>query len=182
MTGVSDGKASADMIKVQREDFDVGREIAGLYEGNLAVGGLAVFVGLVRDMAGDQAVSAMTLEHYPGMTEKMLARIEAEASARWPLEASLIVHRYGRLEPGERIVLVAAASAHRQAALEACQFLIDWLKTKAPFWKLEEGPEGAAWVEARASDDASAARWERPPGAAKSGTTKSGAADPEAAE
>jgi molybdopterin synthase catalytic subunit len=116
----------------------------------------------------------MTLEHYPGMTEKMLARVEAEARERWPLEASLIVHRYGRLEPGDRIVLVAAASAHRQAALDACQFLIDWLKTKAPFWKLEEGPEGAAWVEARASDDASAARWDEPP--------KPGDADPEAAE
>ncbi len=162
------------MIKVQREDFDVGREIAALCDGNRAVGGLAVFVGLVRDMAGERPVGAMTLEHYPGMTEKMLAKIEAEARERWPLEASLIVHRYGRLEPGERIVLVAAASAHRQAALEACQFLIDWLKTKAPFWKLEEGPEGAAWVEARADDDASAARWDAP--------SKAGKADPEAAE
>ena len=155
------------MIKVQREDFDVGREIVALSDGNHAVGGLAVFIGLVRDMAGDQPVGAMTLEHYPGMTEKMLARIEAEACERWPLEASLIVHRYGRLEPGDRIVMVAAASQHRQAALEACQFLIDWLKTKAPFWKLEEGPEGtsrgAAWVEARAGDDASAARWDEPP-------------------
>lgn len=160
------------MIKVQREDFDVGREIAALSDGNHAVGGLAVFIGLVRDMADGQAVGAMTLEHYPGMTEKMLAKIEAEARDRWPLEASLIIHRYGRLEPGDRIVLVAAASAHRQAVLEACQFLIDWLKTKAPFWKLEEGPGGGAWVEARADDDASAARWERPP--------KIG--DPEAAE
>ncbi len=162
------------MIKVQREDFDVGRELALLCEGNHAVGGLAVFIGLVRDLAGDQPVGAMTLEHYPGMTEKMLARIEAEARERWPLEASLVIHRYGRLEPGDRIVLVAAASAHRQAALEACQFLIDWLKTKAPFWKLEEGPEGAVWVEARASDDAEAARWDDP--------AKPGAADPEAAE
>jgi len=151
------------MIKVQREDFDAGREIAALSDGNLAVGGLAVFIGLVRDMAGDRPVGAMTLEHYPGMTEKMLAKIEAEACARWPLEASLVIHRTGRLEPGDRIVLVAAASAHRQAALEACQFLIDWLKTKAPFWKLEEGPEGAAWVEARASDEASATRWDSAP-------------------
>jgi molybdopterin synthase catalytic subunit len=162
------------MIKVQREDFDLGREVAALCDGNLAVGGLAIFVGLVRDMADDKAVSAMTLEHYPGMTEKMLARIEAEARERWPLEASLVIHRYGRLEPGERIVLVATASAHRQAALEACQFLIDWLKTKAPFWKLEEGPEGTAWVEARSSDEDSAARWDEPP--------ESGKADPEAAE
>jgi molybdopterin synthase catalytic subunit len=162
------------MIKVQREDFDVGREIAALSDGNHAVGGLAVFIGLVRDMAGDQPVGAMTLEHYPGMTEKMLARIEAEACERWPLEASLVIHRHGRLEPGDRIVMVATASAHRQAALEACQFLIDWLKTKAPFWKLEEGSDGAAWVEARTSDDASAARWDKPP--------RLGDGDPEAAE
>ncbi len=155
------------MIKVQAEDFDVGAELAALTEGNHAVGGLAVFVGLVRDLAGagsaQQKVGAMTLEHYPGMTEKMLAKIEAEAQERWPLEATLVIHRYGRLEPGERIVLVAAASAHRQAAFEACQFLIDWLKTKAPFWKLEEGPDGAQWVEARGGDDEAAARWDGAP-------------------
>jgi molybdopterin synthase catalytic subunit len=103
----------------------------------------------------------MTLEHYPGMTEKKLQEIEAEAGRRWPLAASLIIHRYGRLEPGERIVLVATASAHRQAALEACAFLIDWLKTQAPFWKLEETPEGVEWVEARESDDAAAERWRK---------------------
>ena len=151
------------MIRVQREDFDVGREIDALTSGNRRIGGLAVFVGLVRDMVGEeggaQQVAAMTLEHYPGMTEKMLARIEAEAQERWPLEGSLIVHRTGRLEPGDRIVLVATASAHRQAALESCQFLIDWLKTKAPFWKLEEGPAGAKWVDARDSDDAATAKW-----------------------
>ena len=101
----------------------------------------------------------MTLEHYPGMTEKMLEQIEAEANARWPLEASLIIHRYGRMEPGEQIVLVACASPHREAAFEACHFLIDWLKTKAPFWKLEEKESGAGWVEARESDDAAAAKW-----------------------
>ncbi len=162
------------MIKVQREDFDVGREIAALSDGNHTVGGLAVFIGLVRDMAGDQPVGAMTLEHYPGMTEKMLGRIEAEACERWPLEASLVIHRHGRLEPGDRIVMVATASAHRQAALEACQFLIDWLKTKAPFWKLEEGSDGSAWVEARTSDDASAARCDQ--------QTKAVYAGPEAAE
>jgi molybdopterin synthase catalytic subunit len=156
------------MIRVQAEDFDIGAELAALTEGNPKVGGLAVFVGLVRDMAGEAAVGAMTLEHYPGMTEKMLARIEAEARERWPLEASLIIHRVGRLEPGERIVLVATASAHRQAAFEACQFLIDWLKTKAPFWKQEETGAGARWVESRASDDEAAARWRGP--------------DPEAAE
>lgn len=151
------------MIRVQREDFDVGAELAALTEGNPKVGGLTSFVGLVRDInakgAGDRTVSAMTLEHYPGMTEKMLARIEAEAHERWPLEASLIIHRYGRLEPGDRIVLVATASAHRQAAFESCHFLIDWLKTKAPFWKLEDTGDGSQWVDARDSDDQAAARW-----------------------
>ena len=147
------------MIRVQQEDFDLGQELAALTAGNHKVGGLAVFVGLVRDLADGKSVQAMSLEHYPGMTQKMLERIETEARSRWPLEACLVIHRYGRLEPGDRIVLVACASAHRQAALEACGFLIDWLKTKAPFWKLEEGPAGEAWVEARDSDDAAAARW-----------------------
>ena len=149
------------MIKVQREDFDIGAELARLTDGNTKVGGLASFVGLVRDLADQGAVSAMTLEHYPGMTEKRLAEIEAQARARWPLEEVLIIHRYGRLEPGDRIVLVATTSAHRQAALESCAFLIDWLKTKAPFWKLEEGSKGAAWVEAKASDDRAAEKWKR---------------------
>lgn len=154
-------------VRVQRESFELGAELAALTAGNHAVGGLASFVGLVRDFQSaerrDEGLSAMTLEHYPGMTEKMLERIEAEANERWELEASLIVHRYGRMEPGEPIVLVACASAHRQAALEACQFLIDWLKTRAPFWKVEEtaGGEGR-WVDARESDEAAAARWGRP--------------------
>ena len=151
------------MIRVQEADFDLGAELAALTRGNTGIGGLAVFVGLMRDRAGPEApetIKAMTLEHYPGMTEKALARIEAEANERWPLEASLIVHRVGRLEPGERIVLVAAASTHRQAAFEACQFLIDWLKTKAPFWKQEETESGAKWVEARESDDQAAKRWQ----------------------
>ena len=147
------------MIRVQREDFDVGAELARLAEGNHAVGGVACFVGLVRDMAGDAPIGAMTLEHYPGMTEKKLAEIEAEANRRWTLAASLIVHRYGRLEPGERIVLVATAAAHRDAALDACRFLIDWLKTQAPFWKLEETRTGPRWVDARDSDEAAAERW-----------------------
>ena len=147
------------MIKVQEQDFDLGAELAALTAGNHKIGGLAVFVGLVRDMAGGESIGAMTLEHYPGMTEKMLARLEQEALDRWPLDASLIIHRYGRLEPGDQIVLVATASAHRTAALESCQFLIDWLKTKAPFWKLEETGSGAQWVDARDSDDAAAARW-----------------------
>lgn len=150
------------MIRVQREDFDAGAEIAALSEGDTAIGGVAAFIGLVRDIAGGEAVSAMTLEHYPGMTEKQLARVEAEARARWPLEASLVIHRYGRLAPGDRIVLVVTASAHRAAALESCQFLIDWLKTRAPFWKREETPDGARWVAARASDDIAAGRWREP--------------------
>ena len=148
-------------VRVQREDFDVGRELKNLSGGNHAIGGIASFVGLVRDMAGTENVGAMTLEHYPGMTEKMLTEIEAEANRRWPLEASLIIHRYGRMEPGEQIVLVATASPHRQAALESCHFLIDWLKTKAPFWKLEEtGDGGGRWVDARDTDDAAAQRWD----------------------
>ena len=150
------------MIRVQRDDFDLGRELAALTAGNHKVGGLAVFVGLVRDLSGGSEVGAMTLEHYPGMTERMLEEIEAEARERWPLEASLVVHRYGRLEPGDQIVLVATASAHREAAFEACQFLIDWLKTKAPFWKLEETAQGSRWVESRDSDDQAATRWATP--------------------
>lgn len=159
------------MIRVQREDFDLGAELDALTRDNPGVGGLCSFVGLVRDLhpdartpdgdggAAEGRVSAMTLEHYPGMTEKMLERIDAEARRRWPLEATLVIHRYGRMEPGERIVLVATASAHRQAAFDSCQFLIDWLKTKAPFWKLEETPDGGRWVDARMSDDTAAARW-----------------------
>ena len=147
------------MIRVQREDFDIGAELDALTRGNPAIGGLASFVGLVRDLAGEGGLKAMTLEHYPGMTERELQAIDAEAQRRWPLQATLIIHRYGRLEPGDRIVLVATASAHRQAAFESCQFLMDWLKTKAPFWKLEETAKGAHWVEAHAEDDDAAARW-----------------------
>jgi molybdopterin synthase catalytic subunit len=146
-------------VRVQAEDFDPGAELAALTAGRPCIGGVVSFVGLVRDMAGGEPVSAMTLEHYPGMTERKLAEIEATACGRWPLAASLIVHRYGRLEPGDRIVLVAAASAHRAAAFEACAFLVDWLKTKAPFWKLEDRPGGARWVAARAEDEDAAARW-----------------------
>lgn len=149
------------MIRVQAEDFDVGAELEALSRGRHQVGAVASFVGLVRDIADDAEISAMTLEHYPGMTERQLEAIEAEARTRWPLDEVLIVHRYGRLLPGERIVLCAASSAHRQAALEACAFLIDWLKTKAPFWKLEDTGEGAQWVDARASDDQAAARWRK---------------------
>ena len=148
------------MIRVQQEAFEVGTELAALSVGRTDIGAVASFVGLVRDHA-DAPITAMTLEHYPGMTERKLAEIEAEANERWPLQASLIVHRYGRMLPGEPIVLVATASAHRAAALEACAFLIDWLKTQAPFWKLEETAEASRWVEARNADDEAAARWQR---------------------
>ena len=146
-------------VRVQREDFDVGAEIDALARGNPRIGGVASFIGLVRDVADGTGVRAMTLEHYPGMTEKQLAAIVQEARARWPLEGCLVIHRYGRLEPTDRIVLVVTASAHRQAALDSCAFLIDWLKTKAPFWKNEDTAEGDRWVEARQSDDAAAAKW-----------------------
>ncbi|MBC6416524.1 MAG: molybdenum cofactor biosynthesis protein MoaE [Rhodospirillales bacterium] len=151
------------MIKLQAEDFDIGAELAALTGGRHDIGGLAVFVGLVRaEAAGTAAaVEAMTLEHYPGMTAKMLAGIERKAQSRWPLSASLILHRYGRLVPGDRIVMAACASSHRHAAFEACQFLMDWLKTEAPFWKLEERQGEARWVEARKSDEAARERWER---------------------
>ena len=148
------------MVRLQRETFDVGAELAALTAGRTDIGALASFVGLVRDHA-ETPITAMTLEHYPGMTEKKLAEIEAAALARWPLQASLIVHRYGRMLPGEPIVLVATASPHRAAALEACAFLIDWLKTQAPFWKLEETADASRWVEARGADDEAAARWQR---------------------
>lgn len=148
-------------VRVQEQDFDIGVELGALTAGNHRIGGLGVFVGVVRDVAGGDAVAGMTLEHYPGMTERQLEAIEAEARGRWPLEATLIVHRVGRLLPGDNIVLVACASAHRQAALDATAFLIDWLKTRAPFWKLEETAEGERWVDARESDAAAAARWGR---------------------
>ena len=147
------------MIRVQREDFDAGQELDALTRDKTSIGGVTSFVGLVRDVAGGEKIASMTLEHYPGMTEQQLAEIEAEAHRRWPLDAVLIVHRYGELKPGDRIVLVACASAHRDAAFDACRFLIDWLKTKAPFWKLEETNQGSRWVEAKDSDDAAAKRW-----------------------
>ena len=150
------------MIRVQREDFDPGAELERLTRGRHEIGGVVMFVGLVREGVDGARIQAMTLEHYPGMTEKQLAAIEAEARKRWPLDDVLVVHRHGRLSPGERIVLVATASSHRRAAFEAAEFLVDWLKTKAPFWKLEETSEGARWVEARSSDDSAAERWSEP--------------------
>lgn len=150
---------SGRMIRVQREDFDVAAEIDSIVGSDHGIGAVVTFIGLVRDISGGESISDMTLEHYPGMTEKMLERIESEAMSRWPLSASLIVHRYGHLEPGDGIVLVVTASPHREAAFEASEFLVDWLKTKAPFWKRETTPAGAKWVAARDSDDAAAARW-----------------------
>ncbi|MBT4354163.1 MAG: molybdenum cofactor biosynthesis protein MoaE [Rhodospirillaceae bacterium] len=147
------------MIRVQLEDFDLGLELSNLSNGNHQIGGMVSFVGLVRDMAAGDSISAMTLEHYPGMTEKQLTEIDQTANERWELNASLIIHRYGRLEPGDNIVLVACASPHRESAFDACHFLIDWLKTKAPFWKLEETRDGGHWVEAQTKDDVAMARW-----------------------
>ncbi len=151
------------MVRVQAAPFDVGTELGTFARRQAAAGGIASFTGLVRDEHEGARVTAMTLEHYPGMTERKLEEIEADARRRWPLLDCLVIHRYGRMLPGEPIVLVATASAHRAAALEACSFLIDWLKTKAPFWKLEETPEGERWVDARASDDAAAERWAAAP-------------------
>lgn len=147
------------MIRVQREDFDVGAEIENLTRGKTAIGGIVTFVGTVRDAGGTDAIRSITLEHYPDMTEDELTAIEAEANKRWKLEASLIVHRHGKLLPGERIVLVVTAAPHRAPAFAANEFLVDWLKTKAPFWKQEETPQGTRWVEAQDSDDQAAKRW-----------------------
>ncbi|MBM3508359.1 MAG: molybdenum cofactor biosynthesis protein MoaE [Alphaproteobacteria bacterium] len=167
------------MIRVQKEDFDVGAELKALIERARAdgagIGGIVTFTGVVREFSseagyrgGPRQLTAMTLEHYPGMTQRQLADIEADARKRWPIDASLIIHRYGRLEPGDNIVLVITASAHRQAAFEANEFLVDWLKTKAPFWKQECGPGGETWVAAKASDDQMAERWIRKPAAKRS--------------
>jgi molybdopterin synthase catalytic subunit len=144
-------------IRVQQAPFDIAAETAVLSAGRTDVGGIASFIGITR---ADDGLARMVLEHYPGMTERAIAAIAAEAAARWPLTGCTIIHRVGPLVPGEPIVLVLAASAHRAAALEACAFLIDWLKTKAPFWKREELATGESrWVEARATDDDAAARW-----------------------
>jgi molybdopterin synthase catalytic subunit len=144
-------------IRVQSETFDIGREFAALTAGRTDIGGVGCFIGTVRDTAG---VASMTLEHYPGMTERAMAEIAAEAERRWDLLGCTLVHRVGRLLPGEPIVLVLAASAHRAAALEATSFLIDWLKTSAPFWKKETFADGRdGWVAAREEDDDAKARW-----------------------
>ena len=145
-------------IHIQVEDFDVSDEVEALTLAGQGIGAVASFVGYVR---GDDGLTALTLEHYPGMTEREIARIAEEAASRWKLNGVTIIHRVGRLEVGERIVLVAVASSHRGAAFEACEFLMDYLKTRAPFWKLEERGGTTAWVEARTSDDAAAERWRK---------------------
>jgi len=146
-------------VRVQQEDFDVGAEIAALRAGDARVGAVATFVGTVRDINDGTGVSTLTLEHYPGMTERALEDIVAQARARWDVLECLVVHRVGELKPLDQIVLVAVTSAHRGEAFAACEFVMDYLKTKAPFWKKEFTPQGARWVEARASDDDAAARW-----------------------
>jgi molybdopterin synthase catalytic subunit len=147
-------------VRVQTEDFDISREIAALREGNAGVGAVASFIGIVRDLNDAAKVSALTLEHYPGMTEKALSAIVDDAKRRWDLYDVLIVHRVGELKPTDQIVLVAVSSAHRGEAFAACHFVMDYLKTRAPFWKKERTPQGDRWVEARASDDDAAARWQ----------------------
>lgn len=146
-------------VRVQTEDFDVGAEIARLRAGNPRVGAVAAFIGTVRDLNDGQGVATLTLEHYPGMTEKSLQTICDQARERWRLESLLIVHRVGPLAPTDQIVLVAVTSAHRGEAFAACEFVMDYLKTRAPFWKKEATPQGERWVEARDSDELAARRW-----------------------
>jgi len=147
-------------VRIQEADFDVGAELTALRAGDARVGALASFVGLVRDSNDGAGVAKMTLEHYPGMTEKALNAIVAEAKGRWNIYAALVIHRVGPLRPCDQIVLVAVTSAHRGEAFAACEFIMDYLKTRAPFWKREVRSDGARWVDARETDDAAAARWE----------------------
>jgi molybdopterin synthase catalytic subunit len=149
-------------VRVQTADFDVGAEIAALRRGDPRVGAVASFVGVVRDLNEGDRVGRMTLEHYPGMTEKAIEAIVAEARSRWDVIDVSVIHRVGELAPTEQIVLVVVASGHRGEAFAACEFIMDYLKTRAPFWKKEETPGGARWVEARSSDDEAAERWTPP--------------------
>ena len=149
-------------VRIQTKDFDAGAEIAALRRGNPKIGAVATFIGICRDTNDGTAVTKMTLEHYPGMTENALEKIVAEAKARWDVMEVLVVHRIGELKPADQIVLVVVTGAHRGEAFAACEFIMDYLKTRAPFWKKEETPQGARWVEARASDDEAAQRWEPP--------------------
>ncbi|MFZ2853918.1 MAG: molybdopterin synthase catalytic subunit MoaE [Rhodocyclaceae bacterium] len=148
-------------VRVQEADFDVGAELAALRQGDARIGAIASFVGVVRDVNDGSGVCEMTLEHYPGMTEKALAAIVDDARARWNIFDALVIHRVGRLQPTDQIVLVAVSGAHRGEAFAACEFIMDFLKTRAPFWKREVTPEGARWVDARETDTAAAERWQR---------------------
>ena len=148
-------------VRVQREDFEVGHEIARLRAGNPRVGAVVSFIGTVRDLNEGQGVSTLTLEHYPGMTERSLEDICRQAGERWDLEDLLVIHRFGELRPLDQIVLVVTTSAHRGEAFLACEFIMDYLKTQAPFWKKESTAQGERWVEARGSDDVAAQRWSR---------------------
>ena len=147
-------------VRVQTADFDVSHEVATLRAGDARVGAVAVFIGMVRDVNQSSEVATLTLEHYPGMTEKALTAIVDEAKARWNVIEALVIHRVGELKPTDQIVLVAVTGSHRGEAFAACEFIMDYLKTRAPFWKKEQTPSGPRWVDARASDDGAAARWE----------------------
>jgi molybdopterin synthase catalytic subunit len=150
-------------IRLQREDFDAGAEAAALTRGRTDVGAVVTFTGICRGTEAGEPIAALTLEHYPGMAEAEIARHVEAANARWPLLGVTVVHRYGRIAPGDNIVLVVTAAAHRQDAFAAAEFLMDYLKTRAPFWKREERAGDARWVEARQADDAAADRWVPPP-------------------
>jgi len=149
-------------VRVQEQDFDIGAEIAAFRRADPGIGAIASFIGLVRDLNDGEAVAGMTLEHYPGMTEKALAGIVAEAKGRWDIADALVIHRVGALKPLDQIVLVVVSGAHRGAAFAACEFIMDYLKTRAPFWKKEQTAQGMRWVEARTSDDQAAERWGGP--------------------
>ena len=148
-------------VRVQEGDFDLNAELTALRAGDARIGAIASFVGVVRDVNDGSGISEMTLEHYPGMTEKALEAIVVEAKERWNIFDALVIHRVGRLLPTDQIVLVAVTGAHRGEAFAACEFIMDYLKTRAPFWKREVTPEGARWVDARETDDAAAERWQR---------------------
>jgi molybdopterin synthase catalytic subunit len=151
-------------IRLQREAFDAAAEASVLTRGRTDIGALVTFTGICRGAESGEPIAALTLEHYPGMAEAEIARHVEEAKARWPLMGVTVIHRYGRIAAGENIVLVVTASSHREAAFAAAEFLMDYLKTQAPFWKQVEGTAGTAWVEAKDADDAAAARWQKPSG------------------
>jgi molybdopterin synthase catalytic subunit len=149
------------IIRIQQADFDIAREIAALTQSRTDIGAVVTFSGICRGGEGDKAIAALTLEHYPGMAEAEIGRHVTGATARWPLTGVTVIHRVGRIEPGENIMVVLTASAHRQAAFQAAEFLMDYLKASAPFWKREESSDGTSWVDARSHDDEAAARWTR---------------------